>query len=363
MSVCLLITEVASSMTWMIDTFKQHNVDWEKIRVLMADKEIGEREVLKLCLPNASVLICQFHTLQSFKREITCEKMGITTGERTLCLELVQKMTYALSNDVYNSIHEHFQRDVPKEVVKYFSENWHPIRNEWVMGLKSNCGNFLNSTNNRLESINGKLKQVITCHSSLEEFITNFFIILRALRTERDHKAAIMFQKIPVYAFPPVTPEGEYSKLLTSYALPLVIKQIDLSQSLKEIKDKDGQYSMLSSEGEITVSVLNCECIFRKSMLLPCRHMFALRSKLGQPLYQADICDKRWTTAYTTDLLNSCFPFQILIHLYLLHSQIQERNANLVNMRSIGKQWYLLHSLHLLLAWPLMCIFIVEWTY
>ena len=140
--------------------------------------------------------------------------MGITTGERTLCLECVQKMAYALSNDVYNSIHEQPQRDVPKEVVKYFSENWHPIRNEWVMGLKSNCGNFLNSTNNRLESINGKLKQVITCHSSLEEFITNFCIILRALRTERDHKAAI----IPVRAFPPETPESELYKLLTSYA-------------------------------------------------------------------------------------------------------------------------------------------------
>ena len=86
------------------------------------------------------------------------------------------------------------------------------------MGLNSNCGNFLNSTNNRLENINGKLKQVITCHSSLQEFITNFFIILRALRTERDHKAAIMFQKIPVRAFPPETPEGELYKLLTSYA-------------------------------------------------------------------------------------------------------------------------------------------------
>lgn len=137
-SVCLLVTEDASSMAWMIDTFKQHNVDWEKIRILMADKDIGEHNVLKLCLRNASVLICLFHTLRSFKREITCENMGITTGERTLCLELVQKMAYALSNDVYNSLYEQFQRDVPKEVVKYFNENWHPIRNEWVMGLKSN---------------------------------------------------------------------------------------------------------------------------------------------------------------------------------------------------------------------------------
>ena len=182
----------------------------------MADKDIGERDVLKLCLPNTSVLICLFHTLRSFKWEITCETMGITAGQRTLCLELVQKMAYALSEDVFNCLHEQFQIDVPKEVAKYFSENWHPIRNEWVMGLKSSCGNFLNSTNNWLESINGKQKQVITCHSSLEEFISNFFIILTTLRTKRDHKAAIMFQKIPVHPFPPESPEGEYSNLLTS---------------------------------------------------------------------------------------------------------------------------------------------------
>ena len=97
--------------------------------------------------------------------------MGITAGQRTLCLELVQKMAYALSEDVFNCLHEQFQRDVPKEVVKYFNENWHPIRNEWVMGLKSaSCGNFFNSTDNRLESINGKLKQVIRSHY-LPQFI------------------------------------------------------------------------------------------------------------------------------------------------------------------------------------------------
>ena len=60
----------------------------------------------------------------------------------------------------------------------------HSIRDEWVLGMKSNCGNFLNFTNNRLESINGKL---INRHSSLEEFVDRFFVILTA---ERDHKAA-----------------------------------------------------------------------------------------------------------------------------------------------------------------------------
>ena len=68
-------------------------------------------------------------------------------------------------------------------------------------GFKAECDSFLNFTNNGLESINGKLKQVISCRSLLEEFVLKFFVILTCLRTERDHKAAIMFQKIKVRPF------------------------------------------------------------------------------------------------------------------------------------------------------------------
>ena len=210
-TVCLLVTEDKDSMIWMVETFKNHNDEWKRIRVLMADKDIGERDVLKQSLPNASVLICLFHTLRSFRREITCEKMGITAGQRTMCLDLVQKMAYAMSEAEYDLLHDQFQQDAPKEVVLYFNDSWQPIRNEWVMGLKSSCGNFLNSTNNRLESINGKLKQVISHHSSLEDFVDKFFIILTTLRTERDHRAAVMFQKVKVCAFAPDSPKGEYS--------------------------------------------------------------------------------------------------------------------------------------------------------
>ena len=55
------------------------------------------------------------------------------------------------------------------------------------LGMKSDCGSFLTFTNNRLESLNGKLKQVIDHHSMLENFIDKFFITLTALRRERDH--------------------------------------------------------------------------------------------------------------------------------------------------------------------------------
>jgi len=210
-SAAMLVSEDANGMEWMMDAFKKQNSQWEKTRVVMADKDIGERDVIKKCLPNARVLICLFHSLRTFRREVSCDKLGITSGARVLSLELMQKMVYAKSEAEYDSLYDQFQKDVPKEVVEYFDECWHKIKDEWVIGITSCCGTFLNTTNNRLESINGKLKQVISRNSSLEEFIHHFFVILTALRTERDHKAAIMFQKVKVQPFV----QGEKSHVIS----------------------------------------------------------------------------------------------------------------------------------------------------
>ena len=298
-AVCLLASEDADSIRWMIDVFKKYNPRSKDVCVVMADKDIKERDVLKSCLPNATVLICLFHTLRSLRREVTCDKMGISSGQRTLCLELLQKMAYAPSESEYDKIYSQFQNDAPREVVDYFNTNWHVIRKEWVLGLKFGPSSFLNSTNNRLESINGKLKQVISRNSSLEEFVEHFFIILTALRTERDHRAALTFQKVKVYPFQVDSPETEYSKILTPYAFSFVHNQIKLISKVKEIKEQaSGTFTVATSEGEKVVSINDCECMFYTSMSLPCRHILALRSKLDEPLFDATLCNHRWTTSY-----------------------------------------------------------------
>ena len=272
------------------------NNEVARTRVVMADKDIKERDVLKECLPDAVILICLFHTLRSFRREISCEKMGITSGQRQLSLELVQKMAYSSTEEEYAKVHSEFQRDVPKIVKKYFEECWHPIRKEWVMGLKAESGSFLNTTNNRLESINGKLKQVISRHSSLEKF-ESFFTILATLRTERDHKAAVMFQKVKVQNFEQGSAESRYSELLTSYASSFVLNQLKMAPKVKKIREDGDEYRVTTS-GEKLVSLENCGCMFHTSMRLPCRHMFALRSQVGEPLYDPTLCDERWTYGY-----------------------------------------------------------------
>ena len=121
--------------------------------------------------------------------------------------------------------------------------------------MKSNCGNFLNFTNNRLESINGKLKQVINRHSSLEKFIDRVFVILSALKTERDHKAALVFQKVKVNPFPDDSPLSMYSRLLTNYATGFVHKQLELADSVSSFTTEGDEYTGKTSEGRKYVTI------------------------------------------------------------------------------------------------------------
>ena len=194
----LLMEETEASLSTMMDTFKEKNPCWDSIRVLMADKDMTERDILCGKFPNAELLICLFHTFRSLKREITTEKMGITNGQRNMCLEVIQKIAYAQSEEKYQELYSQFKQSAPSTVLEYFDEQWHPIRKQWTMGMKYTTGNFLNNTNNRLESLNSKLKSVISRYSSLEEFVDKFFLILRVLRSERDYKAGLVAQKVPV---------------------------------------------------------------------------------------------------------------------------------------------------------------------
>ena len=88
-----------------------------------------------------------------------------------------------------------------------------------------------------------------------------------------------MYQKVKVHPFSLDSPQSDYSRFLTSYAPEYVLKQLSQIDKVKDIKDENGQYSVEISEGVRVVTFTSCECIFNRSMILPCRHIFALRRK------------------------------------------------------------------------------------
>ena len=147
-----LVHEDAESLGWLIETFKSRNPTITSTRLVMADKDLNERDMLKELLPWAKVLICLFHTLKTFRREITMDTMKISAEMRENCLHFLQKMCYAKSEIEHNGIYEQFSSIAPVSVKTYFDTNWHLIREG--THLSPELCHFLHIFDHRFGSLN-----------------------------------------------------------------------------------------------------------------------------------------------------------------------------------------------------------------
>ena len=172
------VCEDTQTISWLIHTFKEQNPDRSCLWVVMADKDIKERENIKELFPDVIILIYLLHTLHSF------DKTNITSGHKVVILNILQQLAYSISIKEYEKHYKNLMPASPESVREYYNDIWHKIKEEWLMGMKFESGNFLNNTNKRLESFNGKLKSVIDRYSSLEDFVDHFFIVLTSLQTK-----------------------------------------------------------------------------------------------------------------------------------------------------------------------------------
>lgn len=77
----LASTEDAATMLQMVQIVKKYNSAWQRTKSVMTDKDFQERDAFRNEFPETVLLICLFHSLRTFRREITTERMGITNGE------------------------------------------------------------------------------------------------------------------------------------------------------------------------------------------------------------------------------------------------------------------------------------------
>ena len=301
----LTTLETEEAITKMVQVFKTNNPKWSQTRVVVSDKDFTERTVFKKEFPSASLLICLFHTLRTLKREVSCEKLGLLPGERDHALELLTAIVYSSSPQQYEDNYKDLKVSGLKSVIDYYDTNWHPIRHEWVECFKGANFTVGERTNNRLESINAKIKSVCTKYASLTAFFDQFFAVLACLRNERDHSTLMAMAKKPVLAFPPESPEVKYAEVLTPYATSYVHKQLVLYSRVNIVKDNGVQCEVASSNGQLNVTIDSCQCTFWNSMHLPCRHMFAVRKHRQVSLFSSCGVDARWTRAYMRDKYSS----------------------------------------------------------
>ena len=107
----------------------------------------------------------------------------------------------------------------------YFDRNWPHIKEERVACHKSRHFTLGEQTNNRLESLNGKIKSVCTRYSSLDKFFTYFFCVLCVMRDERSHVSVIARISRLVSLAPALEEEAQlYRNILTAYACRVVLE-------------------------------------------------------------------------------------------------------------------------------------------
>lgn len=162
---------------------------------------------------------------------------------------------------------------------------------------------FANTTNNRLECHNHKLKDVTTRSMSISEMFESVLLFCRSNASEYDHKSFVEELSSIASADDCIPGVLEVTSSCTAYSARLIIEQLKLSQQTQykiEPRSEGDDYTVAYSDHEHHVSLLrhHCSCSFSKVMGLPCRHLFAVRASQNLPVFELALVAERWRKDY-----------------------------------------------------------------
>jgi len=148
--------------------------------------------------------------------------------------------------------------------------------------------NLGNSTNNRIESLNQKIKDVLDRNMSISEAIQGLLLICRSTIYGVRHRSFVQMLKVPYRLNDDDRLVDELMKKLTPYAASIVASE------LKSARVKMESYA---------TNDVNC-CPIRSSMGLPCRHVFASRIKdQEESLFCESDVLARWCIGYGNEVI------------------------------------------------------------
>lgn len=189
-------------------------------------------------------------------------------------------------------------------VTSYFNENWHNCQEQWAKFhiLKNHC--FFNSTNNRTESLNQKLKTVIAKYSQLNVFFSTLMNCIGSLAIEKDIRAAEAIMKRPTRVSVFDAHDLKYRNLLTPFAFEKYMTQSEGMNSVTFVDSDDKFAASGPVSNRIITRPLSCDCMFFSSMGIICKHILAFRNHNKMDLFEEATCLKRWTIKHYDAVLS-----------------------------------------------------------
>ena len=223
--------------------------------------------------------------------------MEISTRTRKTILYILKRLVFSETKEEYEEFYSKLEETAPDSVMNYYNKFWHDIRHEWVLYWVYEEGSFNNHTNNRAEGTHAKIKEIIDNHSTLVQFGKDFFIFLKSQQNSVRSKSAQSMTKRPTAIMS--SDAQKYCDFLTAKAFSNIqpelesYKFIDIVGNNRETKTCYFRYQ----ERILAATLTKCECV-KKSMSLPCRHIFSTRQFYNEPIFDKQLCSKRWTKEY-----------------------------------------------------------------
>ncbi|KAK3917750.1 Pseudouridine-5'-phosphate glycosidase [Frankliniella fusca] len=193
---------------------------------------------------------------------------------------IIDKMKYA-DPVTFDGLLKNLEAEASPEFYKYFYDKWAICPHAWSFKDKQQSINLGNSTTNRVECHNSKIKMLLSYNTSLPEAVDS--IIYLAQNKEDDvffrdtseslKKAYLTTSDDPLSA--------EILKDLTKFCARLLLWELEVDTTKEEVTSYEA-------------STTECKCVFSCSYDLPCRHKFYCRREAGEELYKRDENDKMW---------------------------------------------------------------------
>lgn len=284
-----------------MQTFKEENPAWTSTRVIVVDKDFTEWKVLKEEFPEATILFCQWHVMKAmFKKMVECD---VDKSERDKVRDLIHQLVYSKNADDYEDIKQEIYSKTNAQFQQYFEANWDGCQEMWVTYKRDHHVHLGNTTNNRLESHNQKLKDLTYRSSNMTEMFQNVLRFSEISASEYSH--AVFQEEFTTCTFADKGLEGAQTirSVCTQYAADTIIAQVKLAHSVKyDISRNDlDQYTVTntgSNEYEVKLVDNLCTCSFNQTLKMPCRHIFAVRATMNMPTFTDEMVAQRWLKSY-----------------------------------------------------------------
>ena len=118
----LVCNEKRETILTFLDVYQENNTAAKSAQVFLTDKAFNEFILIRKMLPDAAVMYCLFHVMQTFKKKV--HSLYMQPENKESLMQTLVKITHSQSEDDYDQLVDRMKVVALTEFMVYYRENW-----------------------------------------------------------------------------------------------------------------------------------------------------------------------------------------------------------------------------------------------